>query len=452
MSSEKSLDLAVVICTFEREDRLRHTLDVLFSREVGSIETLELFVFVVDQARTLKRQDYPESWPLTIYYQNNLGGAGGFTRGLMEAMDQGKEWILFMDDDATPDPLSFKLLNDYILGNPSGLYALHGAMFSEEQPDVIYEAGATLKQPDGRSFDIVKRLANYAPTKPIVEDPKLAENMDIDYGAWWFFCFPREVPEQLGLPLPLFIRGDDREYGLRMKKQGIPTIPLPGLRVWHPSHTEKASTWYLLFKWRNILITKALHCESSRWTLSFEFFQRAFYRLLCGRYDIAEHMILGLEEYFRVDDTLSKQPEALLQEAREIDTRYSEVVANDTVKTSLMKKVKHRRFFYEALHTVTLNGLIFPAKKDSEFLPVIDCADFDWLAVWRLKRFGIIFSAENKIKIYRTDRLIFIGLLLRLTLVTLRLFFFYSTVKKRWKEAMPRYTARSFWDHTVKHF
>ena len=39
--------------------------------------------------------------------------------------------------------------------------------------------------------------------------------------------------EKVGLPLPVFIRGDDVEYGLRLYMRGVDTIVMPGIAVWH---------------------------------------------------------------------------------------------------------------------------------------------------------------------------------------------------------------------------
>ena len=59
---------------------------------------------VVDNARNLELE--PTNAVVTTVVPNrNLGGAGGFARGLMELRDEG--WathVLFMDDDVTFEP------------------------------------------------------------------------------------------------------------------------------------------------------------------------------------------------------------------------------------------------------------------------------------------------------------------------------------------------------------
>ena len=64
----------------------------------------------------------------------------------------------------------------------------------------------------------------------------IAENEAVDvevpdaYGAWWYSCIPLNEVREKGLPLPLFVRCDDVEYGMRTK----PTyMTMNGICVWH---------------------------------------------------------------------------------------------------------------------------------------------------------------------------------------------------------------------------
>jgi len=53
------------------------------------------------------------------------------------------------------------------------------------------------------------------------------------FNGWWMFGFPKRWVERVGMPLPCFIRGDDIEFGMRLHEAGLPTVPLPGVAVWH---------------------------------------------------------------------------------------------------------------------------------------------------------------------------------------------------------------------------
>ncbi len=92
---------------------------------------------------------------------------------------------------------------------------------------------------------------------------------DVDYNAWWMCLIPRTVAEHIGLPLPLFIKWDDVEYGLRARAAGYPTATVPGIAIWHMSFADKddATDWQAYFHLRNRLVGAALHGTEPRPTV-----------------------------------------------------------------------------------------------------------------------------------------------------------------------------------------
>ena len=61
---------------------------------------------------------------------------------------------------------------------------------------------------------------------PLNDDDERSEllhrRIDVDYNGWWMCMIPRQVAEELGQPLPLFIKWDDADYGLRAAEHGYP--------------------------------------------------------------------------------------------------------------------------------------------------------------------------------------------------------------------------------------
>jgi galactofuranosylgalactofuranosylrhamnosyl-N-acetylglucosaminyl-diphospho-decaprenol beta-1,5/1,6-galactofuranosyltransferase len=97
--------------------------------------------------------------------------------------------------------------------------------------------------------------------KTLRESPDLHRRIDVDYNGWWMCLIPRTVFETIGMPLPVFIKWDDAEYGLRAQAAGFPTVSLPGAAIWHLSWGDKddASDWQAYFHIRNRLVAAALH-------------------------------------------------------------------------------------------------------------------------------------------------------------------------------------------------
>jgi galactofuranosylgalactofuranosylrhamnosyl-N-acetylglucosaminyl-diphospho-decaprenol beta-1,5/1,6-galactofuranosyltransferase len=441
------LPLTVIICTYRREQAVRETLATLFGPEVQSTAAVDLRVIVVDQARTLDRDLLPPEWNVRIVHQDNFGGAGGFTRGMIEAMDEGAGWLLLMDDDSKPDPSSFPFLAQYILQRaPETRFALHGAMFSTEEPDTVFEAGARIKQPASSNFDIVQRLRGHKPQRPLERDPKMSTDMEVDYGAWWFFCVHSQTVAEAGLPLPLFIRGDDCEYGLRLKSKGIPTLALPGLRIWHPVHSTRLDRWYVLFDWRNKFVCKALHGPASRVGLTITFWKRVFYRLLAAEYDLAELMLAGLQEYLKGPGTLEQKPEALLAKARclaRLHVTFENTAPGNSYQ--ILTKVTRCRALRRIVQTLLLNGLFLPARAQARSLPVFHGDGPDWLRLFRVPVYGVVSEDHQLLRLHRRSFRIFAKLLLRSTNLTMRYLFAFHSLASRWREQSAAFHSAATW-------
>jgi galactofuranosylgalactofuranosylrhamnosyl-N-acetylglucosaminyl-diphospho-decaprenol beta-1,5/1,6-galactofuranosyltransferase len=169
---------------------------------------------------------------LRIHDQPNLGGSGGFARGIHEALvHRDCEQILLMDDDIVIEP-------------DSVLRAIAFSRFTEH-PMVV---GGQMLNLQARSRlhtmgEVVDRhVFAWGPAPHVTHDHDFAEYplrdkkskdlhrwIDVDYNGWWMCLIPREVATALGLPLPLFIKWDDTEYGLRAQAAGYPTATLPGV-------------------------------------------------------------------------------------------------------------------------------------------------------------------------------------------------------------------------------
>ena len=58
------------------------------------------------------------------------------------------------------------------------------------------------------------------------------------YAAWWYCAMPIKIIEENGLPLPIFVRGDDAEYGFRAKPK---FITMNSICTWHKDFPTKYS-------------------------------------------------------------------------------------------------------------------------------------------------------------------------------------------------------------------
>ena len=226
-------------------------------------------VIVVDQGSDLvtASDDYPDlaarlAGQLEIIEQANLGGSGGFARGMRETMVAGdSNYHLLLDDDVRIEPEA--ILRALRFASHCRTPSIVGAhMFDLNHPTVLHSFGEAI---EAHRFwwgpvNGVKEEWNLA-FNGIRETPWLHRRTDVHYNGWWMCLIPVEVIRSVGLPLPVFIKWDDAEYGIRARTRGFPTVTLPGAGVWHVSWNDKDDTidWQAYYHQRNWLVAALLH-------------------------------------------------------------------------------------------------------------------------------------------------------------------------------------------------
>src|SRR5699024_10242168 len=223
-------------------------------------------VIVVDQGGTLA--DLPEFARLraehpaiTLISQPNLGGSGGYARGMLEASADPAAAVLFSDDHAVLSEESLRRMVTYqalaprptILGTP---------LFSSDRPTrlLAHSERVGAREFQWRAADRVHGAVDLAGTTPAdwtFVDPGSPAN----YTGWWGTLFPPGTAQRLGLPAPLFLKWDDAEYGLRATQHGFDHAVLPGTSVHHPPWTafRTQMTWTARVLHRNRLAIAAAY-------------------------------------------------------------------------------------------------------------------------------------------------------------------------------------------------
>ena len=221
--------LSVGICTFNRESFLLRNLRALLEEE-GLAESLAKIV-VVNQGPSFSTPELAELAGNTdrvlLIEQGNLGGCGGFTRTMHEALElEGVTHHVLMDDDAVIDARVLRNLVS-LLSFTGDSKVIGGHMLDLLRPHFLYEAGAVVK-----SNTRLKSLHHNIDLREVDALIPFNRYQEVDYNAWWFSAIPIEQIRKAQLPAPIFIRGDDMEYGIRLKELGVKTVAMPGIAVW----------------------------------------------------------------------------------------------------------------------------------------------------------------------------------------------------------------------------
>ncbi|GAA4394284.1 glycosyltransferase [Tsukamurella soli] len=253
--------LAVAICTFDRADDCAATVGALAADAdlVAQVDT----VYVTDQGSDLA-SSRPASAAaravlgdrLVELRQPNLGGAGGFSRGMREATrGDGPVDVVVMDDDIRLEPESVLRLAAF--SAHAVRRVLVGAqMLSMSEP-------ARLHLSAERPAIGVLRAGHPSPGALVgadVREHRQDRYVDAGWNGWWTCLIPGEAIAEVGLPLPIFLQWDDIEFAVRARGAGFPTVTLPGAAVWHQDfHRKDRDSWSRYFASRNGLIVAALH-------------------------------------------------------------------------------------------------------------------------------------------------------------------------------------------------
>ncbi|MBR0318447.1 MAG: glycosyltransferase [Spirochaetia bacterium] len=253
-TSLNPVKLAVGICTFKREEAVLGNVNRILSDIINNPDSPlgdNLEVYIADNGQTIDVNQF-NTKKVHIFPNPNLGGAGGFTRTMIEAMlyDKAKAFthIIFMDDDILLYPpvleRAYYLLR--ILKRKYQKAIIGASMFLKEMPYLQQNCGSLSK-----NRLVTPSVANHHFFDMRRQDAVAANEVinPINYTGWFFTCIPSSIINENNLPMPLFIHNDDVEYGMRNNTGGL--ILLNGLVIWHPVITNKGALWIMYYERRN---------------------------------------------------------------------------------------------------------------------------------------------------------------------------------------------------------
>jgi galactofuranosylgalactofuranosylrhamnosyl-N-acetylglucosaminyl-diphospho-decaprenol beta-1,5/1,6-galactofuranosyltransferase len=288
----RDVRLGVSITTFNRQDYVLKTVDRLVELE-SSVSSVHghLQILVVDNASNLA-PDVPASAPLRVLPNPNLGGAGGFARGLIEYREGGwSTHVVFMDDDISLEPESIVRTIALLTYSTSEDLCVHGAMMSEEQPWMQFEAGSEYEFKSVYPLRALGRGIDLRSRSVVVRDHL---EPTVHYSAWWFTVFPMHIAKDN--PLPVFFRGDDVAFGLM--HTGKHTVTLNGIAVWHADFALKNNPSSLYYEVRNFALIDTLVFDDHKWRhLAWRYLGFGFRNAYSHRYASAEFMIWGMKDF-----------------------------------------------------------------------------------------------------------------------------------------------------------
>jgi len=294
----REVRLGVAMTTFNRADYVSRNIGALAAYASRAAHHLDdVRVQIVDNASNLELDAVSGPLEVRVLPNRNLGGAGGFARNLMEYRAEG--WathVLFMDDDLSLLPSVIDRSRVFLRFASDDSACVSGAMLMEDEPTVQFEAGARYAS---RALHPLAAMRTNLPLTSTATLVKNAQDLGIEYGAWWFFAFPIDLTAEN--PLPVFVRGDDASFSVSHARGHIKTMN--GIGVWHQPFEYKNNPMMFHLELRNLPLVSVLGDPGyGRVHFIKRFGALSFRSIIALKYDSAERMLAGTRDFLAGPD------------------------------------------------------------------------------------------------------------------------------------------------------
>lgn len=400
--------------------------------------------------------------------QGNLGGSGGFSRGMFEGVRRDStDYVMLMDDDVlveTEGILRAVNFADFAL-RPT---LVGGHMLSLTEPSVLHNIGESVDLYSMTYVPLEPKLErlDFA-LRPLRAVPSLHRRWDVDYNAWWMCLVPRQVIEDIGLSLPAFIKWDDAEYGLRAREHGYQTVTLPGTAVWHMPWTEKddSTDWQAYFHQRNRWLTALIHTPyrqgGSLGRISLAIDLR---HLISMQYSTVALRLRALEDILSGPDHLHRGLPSVNSDVRRLRGEFRDAkVLTDVAQYPEVVRRKPLPHGRAPEEPETALGMAFSAlrlsiaalRKPSPFATEhpaarISAQDAKW---WRLgaEESALVSTADGGgVTLHTRETSSFVAMLGRSLSLHLRLLLRWQRLSRQYREAATRITSPEEWATTFE--
>ena len=432
--------LALSITTFQREAQVENTARRL-AHYLERAEFSEFMtVLIVDNGDSARIPPHPQ---IRRVPNANLGGAGGFTRGLLEAAAAGYSHVLFMDDDASIPMEALHRTYAFLTLARDPRAAIAGAMINNTDKWRMWENGAIFDRkckPLFTGTDLRTREGVIG-----MEFDSARSRSAKMYGGWWFFAFP--VAQVKRHPFPFFVRGDDVNFSLVNEFQ---ITTLNGVVSFADDFIDKESplTWYLDLRSHmvhHLTLDKMEVGGRQVAGIGVKFFLR---NLVKFQYETIEAVLLAWEHVlqgpdFFVQNADAAAPRAAIKALTKAEA-WQPVADLDLVEKAgfLGRNLRARRRF----SLPSMNGHFMPLYRlwgSRRVIPAAQRGHID--AVWGACQLTFLNSNRDKGYVTRRSNWKAAVLTLRMIVLWLRLVLGYGRLRALYHRRYPEITTSAFW-------
>jgi galactofuranosylgalactofuranosylrhamnosyl-N-acetylglucosaminyl-diphospho-decaprenol beta-1,5/1,6-galactofuranosyltransferase len=463
--------VTIGITTMNRQDFCAKLLT-----QLGTADQLDGYldeVLVMEQGKdkVVDSEFFPEAESaldgrLRIIEQGNIGGSGGFARAQYEGLRSGRStYVMMLDDDVEIEPEG--ILRAVTFGDLCRRTTIVGGhMFSIYEKTQLHSFGERVEPYSFWWGSAPGVFAGWDFAQRNLRSARwLHARIDVDYNGWFMCLIPAEVLREVGLSLPVFIKWDDSEFGLRAKEAGFPTVTFPGAAVWHVPWTDKndALDWQSYFHVRNRFIAALLHSKYPRGgRLVRESFNHQVKHAVTMQYSTVELRHKALEDVLAGPHALHGVLGTTLPELKELIKGYDD--ANIIADPAELPEVQRHKLPRKGRvpgpvisgRQATLQALLQPLRQlrkprsASRSHPEVEvmAQDSRWHLIARYDSALVSMPDGTGAAFYRRDREKFGELIRRTAAIHKRLATEWDSLAQAYRDALPEITSPEAWERT----
>lgn len=432
---QRDVKLGIVITHFNRKQwvlpaiaRIRNELlsDPLYKDRVELI--------VVDNSQNITAE---EAQGITLIPNKNLGGSGGFTRGLLHLKDN-KDFThcLFMDDDASCEIESIRRTINLFTYSTTEKLAMAGSMLREVEPYRLFEKGAKF---NGKCIPLKSGM-----DMRIIDELLFSELIDDnpDYGGWWFFGF--NISDVREFAFPFFVRGDDSRFSI---VNNFIILTVNGVTTWGDDFALKAGPLPIYLDTRYHLMHSALILNLSVFSLVVFLWKNVIAQLFSYNYTSAEAVVNSTKDFCDGPVAFSNDLDASKARSKIGELGSIEKLGNiERANFSLSYGSPRESFQRKILRIFTINGFLLPnfLMKDGV---IFQHKGFraNFREVFGFRKIYYEYEPKSIGYIVEVNRWKFINIIYKTLISSFLLTLNFNKIKNSYKKEIPILTSEKFW-------
>ncbi len=440
-------ELMLSITTFRREAAVQEAVARFEAFLKTTPHSRHIHLTVVDNGNSAK---ITNTQHVTVLPNENLGGSGGFARGLLEAKHREASHCLFMDDDAAVQMIAIERTWIFLAYATDSKTAVAGAVANSQHKWKVWENGALFDhvcQPQQMDVDLRDASQLFA-----MEFASTQEKPRNFYAGWWYFAFP--VAHVKNMPFPFFVRGDDVSFSLANEFR---IVTLPGVMSFQDedfSTKESPLTVYLDLRSHLAHHLSLPEMEIGRkgiLKIMARFWMRSF---LACHYEtleavhLAHRDVLAGPEFFRENADLSTRRKEIgdltrierpktFQDTNALKARSRAWIPASRLLPRFMMKVTLNGHLLPGFRYVS-NRIVLPDQKRGQIRPIWGASEISYISADGARSYTV---HHHKGKAWQTTRAILGDML--------QMWRGYEATQEKWRKGYDSLTAQSFWENRL---